>query len=153
MDLFGKKSRVRIEALEEYIERLRAQHDSAIGDNMRAQYDHEVEVTALRTENEILVEEYEHLKYDNVRLMGELQELKDQIQSEEAYVKLTFATDNYEVVTPHIAITDDSFENLFNIRAIDDTQANNQQAIRLALLNLAREALEQICSDFMGELN
>lgn len=152
MDLFGKKSRVRIEALEEYIGRLRAQHDSAIADNMRTENEILVEMTALRTENEVLVEEHEFLKNDNVRLKNEVEALKKLAQSDEAYVKLTFDTDNYEVVTPHIAITDDSFENLFNIRAIDDTQANNQQAIRLALLNLAREALEQICGDFMGEL-
>lgn len=152
MDIFGKKSRVKIEALEEHVAKLKEGYDAAISNHMRAEYTHEVEMTAIRTENEILTEEHEFLKNDNVRLMEELQVLEKQIQSDEAYVKLTFATDNYEVVTPHIAITDDSFENLFNIRAIDDTQANNQQAIRLALLNLAREALEQICEDFMGDL-
>lgn len=153
MDLFGKKSRAKIEALEEHVAKMKAEYDAAVSNRMREQYGHEVEMTALRTENEILVEEHEFLKNDNVRLMEELQALEKQAQAEEAYVKLTFATDNYEVVTPHIAIAEESFENLFNIRAIDDTQANNQQAIRLALLNLAREALEQICEDFMGDLN
>lgn len=90
------------------------------------------------------------------RTMEKMEEMSkrlppDTVNGDEAFVKLVFKNDNYEHITPTISINNDSFEQLFNIRAIDDTQAENKNAIRLALLNLGREALEQICSDFMGD--
>ena len=149
MDIFGTKSRVKIEALEEHIRRMKSETNDQ-------QINHTVILeTANQALEESRVREKEIMELlDNIRKENiELQEaLENGSVETEAYVKLVFADGNYQVVTPHIATTPQTFEELFNIRAMDDTQRENPNAIRLALLNLAREALEQICGDFMGDI-
>lgn len=93
-----------------------------------------------------------NLKADNDQLRKDLALAKEPTIDNVASVKLVFDHDNYQLISPTITINEDTFEQLFKIRAIDDTQSENTNAIRLSLLNLAREALEQICEDFMGDI-
>lgn len=148
MDIFGKKAKLKIEALEEHIRRMRIESDQ-----QQIMYTSTMERVDAALEESIVREKASEsllikAREDNIELLRSI----DNEKSDEAYVKLVFADGNYQVVTPHIAITDKTFEELFGIRAIDDSQKDNQNAIRLSLLNLAREALEQICGDFMGDI-
>lgn len=153
MDIFGKKAKLKIDALEEHIQRMRAESSDQ---QLSQQLSH---IAMLETVNQDLEESIAREK-ETMALLNttrkeniELHEaLEKEREETEAYVKLVFADGNYQVVTPHIATTARTFEELFNIRAIDDTQHENHNAIRLSLLNLAREALEQICGDFMGDI-
>ena len=129
---------------------------------------------ALRSYNEELIDRLENLREENLGLsdsiyqitaskekyvedleakIAEQGELIEKLSTDEnASVTLMFDNGNYEIVTPIIKTTDESFENLFNLRVMSDDQEGNMNAIRLSLLNLAREALEQICEDFTGDI-
>ena len=153
MDFFGKKAKLKIEALEEHIERMKAESTEW---RNKQQTDHAAILdTVNKSLEESIAREKETMallskvQQDNIELLESIE--RKQVDTE-AYVKLVFSDGNYQVVTPHIAITDNTFEELFGIRAIDDSQKDNHNAIRLSLLNLAREALEQICGDFMGDI-
>lgn len=149
MDIFGKKAKLKIEALEEHIRRTKAEtNDQQINNTVILETANQALEESRAREKEIM-ELLDNIRKENIELQEALE--KGSVETE-AYVKLVFADGNYQVVTPHIATTPRTFEELFNIRAIDDTQRENPNAIRLALLNLAREALEQICGDFMGDI-
>lgn len=129
---------------------------------------------ALRCYNEELTNRLENLREENLGLSDAIDQItisknkyvedleakiveKDELieklsTDENASVTLMFDNSNYEIVTPIIKTTDESFENLFNLRVMSDDQEGNMNAIRLSLLNLAREALEQICEDFTGDI-
>ena len=142
----SKKKDEKIEALEQHVKYL-----NSVATNRAKE---QVELMGEKCDLEIEIDELQNLvsvlKKKNTELSDELKAISQ--QKESPSVKLVFDPKNYEIVTPVIVTDDDSFESLFTIRAIDDSQSTNINAIRLSMINLAREALEQICDDFTGDL-
>ena len=148
MDIFGKKAKSEILDLEKDYAQLEDQYRDLMADHMATlkQIDMHIE------ESIQLTDQIAKLDATIVEQADTLSNMTVSPVSTEASVKLVFSNDNYHMVTPLITTTDETFEQLFKIRAIDDTQSDNKNAIRLSLLNIAREALEQICEDFMGDV-
>lgn len=92
---------------------------------------------------------------EKAAVQAKLRETEDVVlrlngRSDEIRVTLKLSKD-LEVVTPVIAYSADTFEALFQSGRLNDAQ-NTPQAIQLALLMIAEEALQQLVDEFAPEV-
>lgn len=100
--------------------------------------------TRINIEDEVTIKTFYE---ENLKLKKEIEELKKlSVISDKNSVTLEISDDILSV-KPVIKYSPDVFEKLFELGYLDDSK-NNPQAIQLALLMVANEALSQILEAF-----
>lgn len=154
-DIFKRKRIKELETSVEELERINKDLTTKMNEQLTIL---EKELEDSRTGCSKYVDQITKYEEENEKLLKLAEDLSEQVRvlenktDGEPSVTLVFDKERYDKIVPIVTYNEDSFERLFELRAIADGQDQNKHAIQLAMLNLAQECLEQMNEDFTGEI-